>query len=138
MAGFFNKVQAAAVDEDAVKQRADAAQADYVKKNGGAPADEENLEEGDISDYVLPFEGLGRNLLKAVAEKSVEAGGKAVGKAVLKEGVKDLKNEVVNDVKGAFKPEVPGPDYTNQNIAFRPTKPGKQEGWERFSFGKKQ
>jgi len=133
MAGMFDKIRG--TDEDEVKRRAD----EFAAKQGaGQLAEEEGLEEGDISDYIMPIKGLGRNLLKAVAEKSVSAGAKEAGKAAVKEGAQVAKQGILKYTKQKIqqKPEVAGPDYKNENIAFRPTKKPKQEGWERFNFGK--
>lgn len=139
MASFLQKLRGSP-DEDEIKKRADASAAKYAAETGQPLKEEEGLEEGDISDYVMPFKGLGKNILKAVAEKSVQAGAKAIGKAAVKEGVKDVEKGAINYAKNNVfnrKPETQGADYAKENIAFRPTTKPKQEGWDRFSFGKK-
>lgn len=131
---LFDKVRN--TDEAEIKRRAEEFQSKYGQ---GQSAEEPGIEEGDLADYVLPMQGLGKNILKAVAEKSLEGAGKALTKEAVKEGANKAKQSIFRYVKEKVKklPEVEGPDYKNENIAFRPTTPPKQEGWERFNFGKK-
>lgn len=139
MPGFWDKVNGGQ-NKETIAQRAAANQAKYEQSMGVKAPEEEAAEEGDITDYVMPIEGLGRNIVKAVAEKGVKVAAKAGAKALAKEGVKDVEKVAVNEVKDlakkALKPEIEGPNYKGENIAFRPTQPGKQVGWDRFS-GKK-
>lgn len=136
---LFAKVRQ--VNPEEIKKQAQANIAKYEQETGQKIEQEQGLEEGDISDYVMPFKGLGKSLLKAVAEKSLQAGAKAVGKTAAKEAADEAKQGVLKYTKGQMqqKPQMEGPDYTKENIAFRPTNPKetKQVGWERFSFGKK-
>lgn len=136
MASIFDRLRNSP-DAEAIKARADAAAAKHAEETGQPLEEEQGAEEGDMSDYVMPFKGLGKSILKAVAEKSAQAATKAVGTAAVKQGANEVRKEAVKDVKQALeKPAVAGPDYKNENIAFRPTQPGKQEGWERFNFKK--
>jgi len=139
-------------DEKEIKRRAEEFQAKQgmTGPDGQQFAEEQGAVEGDVTDYVMPFKGLGKNIIKSIAEKGVKEGAKAVAKVGAKEVVKDtaqaVKNKTIKDTvrdikqpeQGPRKPEVAGPDYKKENIAFRPTEPGKQVGWERFSMPKKK
>lgn len=138
---FLDKLRNAP-DAEAIKAKADAAAQKYESTNGVSLPPEQGAEEGDISDYVMPFKGL----VKGIAKAGVKAGAKALAKEALKDGAQVAKKEITKDVinyaknsatKPQQQPAVPGPDYKNENIAFRPTTPPKQEGWENFGLRKK-
>lgn len=128
MAGFLEKLRGS--DPEEIKRRS----AQFEQKYGGGPKEEEAAaEEGDITNYVMPIQGLGRNVLRAVAQKGVKEGAKVLGKEAVKEAEKDAMKIGTSIFKQKRQP-VEGPDYTNENIAFRPTTPPKQVGWEKYSL----
>lgn len=134
MAGFLERLRNAP-NADEIKRKADEAKAKYEQQQNIKVPEEAAAEEGDLSDYVMPFAGLTRGIVKTMAEKGAKEGGKFLSKAVVKEGVKDAKEGAIRYGKDKLadpKPAIQGPDYKKENIAFRPPEPGKQVGWERF------
>lgn len=140
MAGFLEKLRGGP-DAEEVKRRADAAAMKSQQDLGGLPKEEEGLEEGDLTDYVMPFTGLGKNILKTIVEKGLKEGAKMAAKGGVKQATNMVKNQSMKKALDKIEPAKPAEvkpiDYKNENIAFRPTVPGKQVGWERFERYKK-
>lgn len=128
MASFLERLRG--TDEEEVRRRAQAAVDKYEKRTGEKVQHEKGLEEGDLTDYIAPIKGIGKGIIQAIMSKSAAAGTKAAGKVAGKKAVAETGEKI--------KKEIEGPDYKNENIAFRPTKPGAQVGWERFNFKKPQ
>lgn len=138
MAGLRDKI----VDEDEIRRRSEEFQAKHASPPQEAMPEEEGAEEGDISNYVLPFTGIGRKLLTGIIEGGIGMAVKSTAKEGAKKGAGVAERAALDYAKdkvlGQPKPApVAGPNYKGENIAFRPPETGKQVGWERFSFGKK-
>lgn len=110
-------------DEQKRKARADQAAADYQKQTGQpAQPEEASAEEGDISDYVLPFEGLGRNIV----EKGIMAGVKAESENLGKQGASQIGKSLLGKLRSAGAPAARDAEET---VATAPTEaPGLNYG----------
>ena len=77
--------------------------AQYEKDYGPAP-EEAGLEEGDLSDYVLPFKGIGKALTEGGMKAAVKMAAKESGEVAKRKGVGMLKDKM---------PEKPKPTPTS-------------------------
>lgn len=109
-------------DEQKRKDSADQAAAKYTAQTGAPDKQEEGAEEGDISDYVLPFEGLGRNIV----EKGIMAGVKAESENLGKQGASQIGKSLLGKLRSAG---APAARDAEEAVATAPTEaPGLNYG----------
>jgi len=117
-------------EDKKIKERAGQAIKKWEADTGRTYQPEQGAEEGDISDYVMPFKGIGKALakggMKAAVMAAAEKEGKKLGVSALKDKMPSSSTQKKNnDYLGKIE-EAPTLDYGKINkIVKKPEAPEK-------------